>query len=568
MQRDDGIFISQDKYVVDLLKKFDFVTIKTASTPIETHKALLKDEEVEDMDVYLYRLMIGSLMCLTASRPDIMLDVCACTRFQVTPKVLHLHAVNRIFRYSKGQPKLGLWYPRDSPFDLEAFSDSDYAGASLDRKSTTGCCQFLGKRLISWQCKEQTVVANSTTKAEYVVVANCYGQVVWIQNQMLDYGFNFINTRIYIDNESTTCIVKNPVFHSKTKHIEIRHHFIRYSYEKKLIQVIKIHTDHNVADLLINAFDVSSGPIYLVVDETVIKEWEDRMKRAATTASSLEAEQDSEAQITFEAASKQSNDPHLSRVNTLESGEDNMKLKELMEFFYAARDSLTAVRHKLMLPGITYYCWHLEGGVKFLMYPRFVQVFLDKQVEGMSKHKGVYVTPFHTKKVFANMKRPCKGFSGRVTPLFPTMMIQASEDMDSGPTEPVTDAAHVSTPSYDLPQSGEDSMQLSELMNLCTSLQEKVLDLEKAKTARAKEIASLKKRFKQLEKRRKLRTPGFKRLRKVGSTSRVESSNDVNLGAQEDASKQGRKIADLDTNVEVTLVDETQEKNEDNLMFD
>ncbi|GKA55682.1 hypothetical protein Tco_0754754 [Tanacetum coccineum] len=158
------------------------------------------------------------------------------------------------------------------------------------------------------------------------------------------------------------------------------------------------------------------------------------------------------------------------------------------------------------------------------MYPRFVQVFLDKQVEGMTRHKEVYVTPSHTKKVFANMKRPGKGFSGRVTPLFPTMMIQALEDI-----EPVTDEAHVSTPSYDPPQSGEDSMQLFELMNLCTSLQEKILDLEKARTAQAKDIGSLKKRVKQLEKRRKLRTPGFKRLRKVGSTSRVESSNDVSV---------------------------------------
>ncbi|GJV80755.1 putative ribonuclease H-like domain-containing protein [Tanacetum coccineum] len=218
-QKGDGIFISQDKYVADILKKFDFVTVKTASTPIETNKALIKDEEAEDVDVHLYRSMIGSLMYLTASRPDIMFAVCACARFQVTPKISHLHAVKRIFRYLKGQPKLGLWYPRDSPFDLEAFSDSDYARASLDRKSTTGDYQFLGKRLISWQCKKQTIVANSTTEVEYVAAANCYGHVLWIQNQMLDYGFNFMNTKIYIDNESTICIVKNPVFHSKTKYI-------------------------------------------------------------------------------------------------------------------------------------------------------------------------------------------------------------------------------------------------------------------------------------------------------------------------------------------------------------
>ncbi|GJX26793.1 putative ribonuclease H-like domain-containing protein [Tanacetum coccineum] len=327
MQRDDGIFISQDKYVADILKKFDFVTMKIASTPREHHKNA-QDGEAEDVDVHLYRSMIRSLMYLIASRPDITFAVCACARFQVTPKVSHLHAVKRIFRYLKGQPKLGLWYPRDSPFDLEAFFDSDYARASLDRKSTTG--------------------------AEYVAAANCCGQVLWIQNQMLDYGFNFMNTKIYIDNESTICIVKNPVFHSKTKHIEIRHHFIRDSYEKRLIQVIKIHTDHNVADLLTKAFDVSSirdkfgnktgsckvntarqakhieymdtkipqsgGPPKKVGDEAVHKELGDRMERAATTASSLEAEQDSDAQPSFETTSKWSNDPPLSRVYTLGSG--------------------------------------------------------------------------------------------------------------------------------------------------------------------------------------------------------------------------------------------------------
>ncbi|GKF30811.1 hypothetical protein Tco_0100609 [Tanacetum coccineum] len=152
---------------------------------------------------------------------------------------------------------MGLWYPKDSPFDLEAYTDSDYDGASLDRKSITGGCQFLGRRLISWQCKKKTVVANSTTKVEYVAASSCCRQVLWIQNQLHDYGYNFMNTKIFIDNESTICIVKNLVFHSKTKHIEIRHHFIMDSYEKRLIQAIKIHTDHNVADLLTKAFDVS-----------------------------------------------------------------------------------------------------------------------------------------------------------------------------------------------------------------------------------------------------------------------------------------------------------------------
>ncbi|GJR92192.1 putative ribonuclease H-like domain-containing protein [Tanacetum coccineum] len=203
-----------------------------ATTPIESKKPLIKDEDGVDVDVHVYRSMIGSLMYLTALRPDIMFAVCACARFQVAPKASHLNAVKRIFRYLKHQPKLGLWYLRDSPFVLEAYLDSDYGGASLDRKSTT-------------------------SEAEYVVAANYCGQVLWIQNQMMDYGFNFMNTEIHIDNESTISVIKNPVAHSRTKHIEIRFHFIRDCYEKRLIEVVKIHTDHNVADLLTKGFDVT-----------------------------------------------------------------------------------------------------------------------------------------------------------------------------------------------------------------------------------------------------------------------------------------------------------------------
>nr|GEW20317.1 hypothetical protein [Tanacetum cinerariifolium] len=156
-QKQDGIFISQDKYVAEILKKYGFTEVKNASTPMET--------------------MIGSLMYLTSSRPDIMCAVCACARYQVNLKVLHLHVVKRIFRYLKCQPKFGLWYPKDSAFDLVAYTDSDYAGASLDKKSTTGGCQFIRCRLILWQCKKQTMVANSTTEAEYVAASSCCGQL-------------------------------------------------------------------------------------------------------------------------------------------------------------------------------------------------------------------------------------------------------------------------------------------------------------------------------------------------------------------------------------------------------
>ncbi|GJU96388.1 hypothetical protein Tco_1321144 [Tanacetum coccineum] len=251
---------------------------------------------------------------------------------------------------------------------------------------------------------------------------------------------------------------------------------------------------------------------------------------------------------------------------------------------------------------------NLEGGVKFLMYPRFVQVFLDKQVEGMSKHKEIYDTPSHTEKVFPNMKREGKGFSGRDTPLFPTMMVQAQQEegegstiptdphptpsitqpsssqpqqkqkprrkqrKDSGPIEPITEEAtneeHVSTPSYDPPQSGEDRMQLNKLMNLCTKLFDRVLALENTNTSQAIEIATLKEMIKKLEKKRRSRTYKPKRLYKVGLSRRIKSSDEASLGAKEDASKQGRKIIDIDADAEVTLMDETQGMNDDNLMFD
>nr|GEY18355.1 hypothetical protein [Tanacetum cinerariifolium] len=162
-QKEDGIFNSQEKYVIEILNKFGFSDVKTSSTPMEIHKTLFKDEKGEDIDEHLYRSMIASLMYITSLRPDISLQ------------------------YLKGQPKFGLWYPKDPPFDLEAYTGSDYAGASLYRKSTTGGCQFLWCRLISWKCKKQTVVVNSITKAEYITASNCCGQLK-VNEEMFDTG--------------------------------------------------------------------------------------------------------------------------------------------------------------------------------------------------------------------------------------------------------------------------------------------------------------------------------------------------------------------------------------------
>ncbi|GKB01601.1 putative ribonuclease H-like domain-containing protein, partial [Tanacetum coccineum] len=272
-QKEDGIFISQDKYVTEILKKFGFTDAKTTNTPMETQKPLLKDKDGEEVDVHLYRSMIGSLMYLTSSRPDIMFAVYACARYQVNPKMSHLYVVKRIFRYLKGQPKLGLWYPKDSPFDLVAYTDSDYAGARLDRKSTIGA--------------------------------------------------------------------------------------------------------------------------------------------------------------------------------------------------------------------------------------------------------------------------------------------------DEGPNE-----ESVPTHPNDLLLSGEDSIKLNELMELCTKRKQRVLDLEHTKTTQALEIDSLKRRVKKLEKKQRSRTHKLKRLYKVGLSDKVISSNDEGLGDQEDASKQGRKIDDIDADAEITLVDETRGRINDEEMYD
>src|SRR5215210_2956200 len=229
---------------------------KVADTPMASKPVLSTDLDGTSVSELLYRSMIGSLMYLTASRPDIMFAVCQCARYQANPKLSHLTAVKRIFRYLKGKPRLGLWYPKDSDFEFYAFTDSDYGGCDLDRKSTSGGCQFLGERLVSWQCKKQLTVSKSTAEAEYIAASSCCSQVLWIQNQLKDYGFKLKNIPIYTDNNSAISITNNPVKHSKTKHIKIRYHFIRDCAEKKLITLDKVHTDLQLADLFTKAFDV------------------------------------------------------------------------------------------------------------------------------------------------------------------------------------------------------------------------------------------------------------------------------------------------------------------------
>ncbi|GJX74630.1 hypothetical protein Tco_0313225 [Tanacetum coccineum] len=346
-QKDDGIFICQDKYVDEILKKFSFSTVKTTSTSMETSKPLMKDENAEDVDVHLYRSTIGSLMYLTSSRPDIMFVVCAYERFQVTPKVSHPYVVKRIFRYLKGQPKLGLWYPKDLPFDLEAYTDSNYAGASLDRKSTTRGCQFLGSRLILWQCKKQTVVVNSITKAEYVVASNYFGQIDdW--NSAARQKVNAAGLKKLEANADFAEIVDflnaSPISYALIVFANMRRKGKDFSGKVTPLFPSMLASQAVEGKGLGQPTEpqhtlTTASPSH--ADKAVHEERGDSVERAATTVASLDVEQDSgyinRTQSTTipntrsERVSTPSYDSPLLGINIPGSDEEIIKLKELMD---------------------------------------------------------------------------------------------------------------------------------------------------------------------------------------------------------------------------------------------
>ncbi|GJX06078.1 retrovirus-related pol polyprotein from transposon TNT 1-94 [Tanacetum coccineum] len=343
-----------------------------------------------------YRSIIGSLMYLTSSRPDIMFATCMCARYQVNPNEHHVSAVKRIFRYLKGTINLGLWYPKDSDFDLTAYSDADHAGCHLDRK-----------------------------KSEYVVVSGCCAQVLWMCTQLTDYGFFYDKVPIYCDSQSAIAILCNPVQHTQTKHIDVRYHFIKDHVEKGTIE------------------------LYFI-------------------------------------------------VAFLEKPTKSEGFEEIVDFLNA-----NPIKYALTV-NPTIYCSCIK---------QFWDTIKAKTVNG-------------------------------------EVQLQALVDkIDEAANE-----ENVPTHSNDPLLSGEDSLKLNELIELCTNLQKKVLDLETSKTTQVLEIESLKRRVKKLEKKQRSRTHKLKRLYKVGLSAKVVSSDDeTSLGDQEDASKQGRKIYDIDADEDITL---------------
>src|SRR5919202_442075 len=252
-QLEDGIFINQSKYIKEMLKKFDLENVKSLDTPMATTTRLCVDDDSDLVCSTKYRGMIGSLLYLTASRPDIMFSVCLCARFQESPKQTHYEAVKRIFRYLKGTMHLGLWYPKYTGVDIMCYADSDLGGDLVDRKSTSGVCAYIGLCLTSWFSKKQTSVALSTTEAEYVAAGRACAQVLWMKQMFVDYNEHVNEIPIMCDNKSAIDLSKNPVLHARTKHIEIRHYFLRDNVQKGNIVLEKVDTTENVADIFTKA---------------------------------------------------------------------------------------------------------------------------------------------------------------------------------------------------------------------------------------------------------------------------------------------------------------------------
>jgi hypothetical protein len=246
-QLKEGTFISQTKYTQDLLKRFGMKDAKPAKTPMGTDGHLDLNKGGKSVDQKAYRSMIGSLLYLCASRPNIMLSVCMCARFQSDPKECHLVVVKRILRYLVSTP----FYT----FDLIGYSDTDYVRCKVDRKSTSGTCQFLGTSLVSWSSKKQTFVALSTAEAEYVVVGQCYAQLLWMRQTIQDFSYNLSKVPLLCDNESAIRLADNPVEHSRTKHIDIRHHFLRDQQQRGDIDIYHISIENQLADIFTKPLD-------------------------------------------------------------------------------------------------------------------------------------------------------------------------------------------------------------------------------------------------------------------------------------------------------------------------
>ncbi|GJR11712.1 hypothetical protein Tco_0794364 [Tanacetum coccineum] len=358
-QQPDGIFISQDKYVADILKKFDFWSIRTATTPIESNKPLVMDEDSKDVDIS------------------------------------------------------SLWYPRDSPFDLEAFSDSDYGGASLDRKSITGGCQFLGRRLISWQCKKQTIMANSTTEAEYVAAAN----LLVVNHTTNGHQFTMSNRHQELTSPKQMALSK-----ANGLGKEFPNPFIVGSLPKTITQ--------SNDPPLSRGYTLGSGEDSLKHKELmancaqIVRFVRKKNREICTTEEGLQA-----ISATIDGHEKLITEDSLRRHLKLDDAEGIYLLSNEEIFEHLAH--MGYVTNSEILTFFKAMVKNLDSPHKSLLYPRFIQLLLNKQQWLLLPHTRTYSTPTLSSKLFSNMRRASKGYSGAVTPLFESMLVQAHDEEQS-----------------------------------------------------------------------------------------------------------------------------------------
>ncbi|KAK8931089.1 hypothetical protein KSP39_PZI016659 [Platanthera zijinensis] len=262
-RRSDGLVLSQRKYCMDLLHDAGYSGCKPAETPMDANHKL--SAHSSDSDKLLtnpeyYRRLVGKLIYLTVTRPDISFAVGVVSWFMHAPRTSHLQAVERILRYLKIAPGQGLVYKPSTSLSLVAYSDADYAGSIDDRRSTTGFCTYFGGHLITWRSKKQTVIVRSSAEAEYRAMAVVVSELTWLEGLLGDLGVRLsYPTTLFCDSQATIHIAKNPVFHERTKHIEVDCHFIREKVQSKKIDLEHVPATDQVADILTKAL---SRPLY------------------------------------------------------------------------------------------------------------------------------------------------------------------------------------------------------------------------------------------------------------------------------------------------------------------
>ncbi|KAA0051914.1 putative copia-type polyprotein [Cucumis melo var. makuwa] len=257
-QSEEGIFISQERYTREILEKFNMMNSKPIATSIETGTKLSKHEEGDDVDPSYFKSLVGSLRYLTCTRPYILFSVGLVSRFVESPTTTHLKVTKRILRYLKGTLDYGLFYSSSKEFKLEGYCDSDWAGDTNDRKSTSGYVFFIGNTAFTWSFKKQPIVTLSTCEAEYVAAASCVCHAVWLRNLLKTVGILQDDpTVIHVDNKSTIALAKNPVFHDRSKRIDTRFHFIRDCISRKEVQVEYVNTEDQIADIFTKPLKVN-----------------------------------------------------------------------------------------------------------------------------------------------------------------------------------------------------------------------------------------------------------------------------------------------------------------------